>query len=375
MKIGNVAVDNFYIEADVYILTHCHADHMSGLKKWHENSLYCSELSAKILAKRGLGAISKPTNQPFELVDRRSSKTLKLTFIDANHCPGAVMVVIEDPEHGNYVHTGDFRMCDAIRHNNKLCRLAGKVQHLYLDATFNASWLPCKEDSVDMLKGLIRQHHDRDIILNSSCMGDEEMFTAISQFTDRKIIWWNQNRRKLLQCTHPGLLRHMDQYMTTGACIHIVKSIADCKMSGIKIVCSTLWFKNEGFAAFDMSQPFYDNEHGTWRVPFSMHSSAEEQQELEQLLHPALTTRLYGTDAQDKAKVVTEVATEVVTEVVTEVAHTDRDKEFMMRVAEAVDKSVEFYTAVDASSEEETEDLLELALQTRKRRRTNGALA
>lgn len=373
VKFGNIAIDNFCVVADTYILTHCHADHMTGLKTWHGSSLYCSQMTAKILAKRGLGSISKPTNQVFDIIDR-TSKIVRITFIDANHCPGAVMVVIEDPEDGNFVHTGDFRMCDAIRHNDTLRRLAGKVQHLFLDATFNVPWLPSKEASIDMLMELIREHHGQDIILHSHCLGDEEIISAIAGLADRRIVWWNQDRRQLLGYTHPGLLRELDVGRTNtcspGAFIHIVRNTAERhrhQLVGVEVSCSTLWFKKEGFERFDMDEPIYEDEKQVWHVPFSMHSSRDEALELQLFLQASCSTTWWMYDTQQqKPEVKTEPGHFVPT---TKARQSESDKKFIMRAFEAADKSVEFYTAVDAASDEEPNDLLEHVMRAPKSKR------
>ena len=362
-------------------MTHCHADHMCGLKACHGHSLYCSQVSANILAKRGLGSIAKPINHAFDIIDRRSSKVLRITFIDANHCPGAVMVVIEDPEEGNCVHTGDFRMCDAIRHNNTLVRLAGNVQHLYLDATFNVPWLPSKADSIVMLEELLHENHDRDIILHSHCLGDEELLEAIFNIMrDRRVVWWNQDRRKLFECTHPHLLRQRERCRTprctSGMFVHIVKNTAERhrhQLAGVEISCSTLWFKHQGFENFEMNKPVYEAEKDLWHVPFSMHSSTQELLELKSLLQASgsITTWMHGN--QQKKPEVRTTLFDPDTESADGGAKKEalqREADFIKRVYEAVDKSVDFYSAVDAASEEEMDELLvEQALHSPRHKR------
>ena len=74
----------------VYILSHCHTDHMDGsCPGWDRGELYCSELTAGLLASLyGIaGAKGMPFDSPFQVTDRISRHTRTVTFVDAGHCP------------------------------------------------------------------------------------------------------------------------------------------------------------------------------------------------------------------------------------------------------------------------------------------------
>ena len=58
---------------------------------------------------------------------------VRIRFIDANHCPGAAMILIKGP-FGNVLHTGDFRYGGARMIDN--IGIDHKINYLYLDNTF-----------------------------------------------------------------------------------------------------------------------------------------------------------------------------------------------------------------------------------------------
>ena len=146
----------------IFVLTHMHSDHLGGLTRnwqpaldWNYGVIYCSEATYNMMLLRfqNLKPFLRPvplntwTDLPVreyvrkDLVQKmeeargssgngdkyqgikyeqsplaphlllRPSATLcnlRLCFLDANHCPGAVMVRIDGPL-GQVLHTGDFR--------------------------------------------------------------------------------------------------------------------------------------------------------------------------------------------------------------------------------------------------------------------------
>ena len=87
-----------------------------------------------------------PLRQPVQVLiqDSQTAVTCSMTFLDANHCPGAVVVVLQLPGR-IVVHTGDFRFEGCIR--DSLLKNPALLQArpsdrgdadliVYLDATF-----------------------------------------------------------------------------------------------------------------------------------------------------------------------------------------------------------------------------------------------
>ncbi|KAG2125588.1 beta-lactamase-like protein [Suillus cothurnatus] len=122
----------------LYLLTHSHTDHIVGLSsKSFAAQVVCSPDTKEMLLRHEIhlerakkdagevatrtfahlkvegGAISRdllhavPLNTPTEF-ELSSTETVTITLIDANHCPGAAMFLIEGPR-GTILHTGDVR--------------------------------------------------------------------------------------------------------------------------------------------------------------------------------------------------------------------------------------------------------------------------
>lgn len=141
------AIDSFHYKRGVkyYLLSHPHSDHMQGLTKtWNYGVICCSPVTAALLQHRY--QLSQERIVPFFfflcshfltlslslfilvyflfcflemildydhpktiIIDEPSGTTCSLTAIDANHCPGSVMFLLQSDAFGTVLCTGDFR--------------------------------------------------------------------------------------------------------------------------------------------------------------------------------------------------------------------------------------------------------------------------
>ncbi|XP_036916633.1 protein artemis isoform X3 [Sturnira hondurensis] len=156
----NISIDRFdreNLKARAYFLSHCHKDHMKGLrapalKRRLECSLkvylYCSPVTKELLLtspkykfweKRIISIeIETPTQIP--LVDEASGEKeeIVVTLLPAGHCPGSVMFLFQG-DRGTVLYTGDFRMAEGEAARMELLHCGGRVkdiQSVYLDTTF-----------------------------------------------------------------------------------------------------------------------------------------------------------------------------------------------------------------------------------------------
>ncbi|KAG5361534.1 DNA cross-link repair protein PSO2/SNM1 [Yarrowia sp. C11] len=141
IKMGktNVAVDSFMhgpLEGiSLYFLSHFHADHYGGLRKsWNHGPIFCTPITAA-LCKMKLGVLDEwlvpiPTHIPFCV-----GNDVEVTFFDANHCPGAAVILFTSPTK-TAVHCGDFRANMNLVRELKLKLKQRVLDELYLDTTY-----------------------------------------------------------------------------------------------------------------------------------------------------------------------------------------------------------------------------------------------
>lgn len=296
------------IAGAAYFLTHFHADHMAGLcEGWAHGLLYCSVVTARLLIevkKVSCKVIRKqPIDRPFELVDPLTHVQVTATLVDADHCPGSVMVILEGCPEGALVHTGDFRFYEGLACNEALKRVAESRQcsRVYMDY----SWaheafeeLPVKSDSVAQLLDLIDSFPNEPIVLHSHGLGDEELLSAVAQhFPSERFLFTDARRLRELKIAAPELCCRFELFDVADArrqqkqqrfCI--VKSHAQKRkfgLQGIEISCSTMWWaKVVHNQVRSVQHPVKDSHTGAWHVLWAMHSSLAELRRFVSWLQP-----------------------------------------------------------------------------------------
>ncbi|CAH0402719.1 unnamed protein product [Chilo suppressalis] len=138
-----------------YFLTHFHSDHYSGLKKGFNKLLYCSKITAELCMSR-LGVNAKYIHiiNPDESM---RVEGVEVMAVDANHCPGALMLVFTLPNGKTLLHTGDFRATPAMESYPIFWNR--DIHTVYLDTTYcNPHYdFPTQDQSLEMALYLLRQ--------------------------------------------------------------------------------------------------------------------------------------------------------------------------------------------------------------------------
>jgi len=113
--------------------SHFHSDHYQGLnKRFDYGQIFCSRITARLVAQE-LGVepsliTSLDLDTPYDI------EGVKVTFLEANHCPGAVLVLFELRNGKTLLHTGDFRANASMPLYPAMKER--KIDTLYLDTTY-----------------------------------------------------------------------------------------------------------------------------------------------------------------------------------------------------------------------------------------------
>lgn len=174
-----------------FFLSHAHSDHTSGLK----SSL--SDPDAKIVCSKETSAVIRvlqgiPVEKCLVIKPNQSLDFDKFTVhaLDANHCLGSMMFVIESKEGLKEVYTGDFRLGSPIF--DELGLIQG-ANHLWVDYTYGKDPLfqfPSREELISEIVSLILLEENfprRDVWIAAYQIGKESLLRIISEALKVKI--------------------------------------------------------------------------------------------------------------------------------------------------------------------------------------------
>eukprot|EP00299_Pterocystis_sp_00344_P015248 c7602_g1_i4.p1 GENE.c7602_g1_i4~~c7602_g1_i4.p1 ORF type:complete len:557 (+),score=155.38 c7602_g1_i4:921-2591(+) len=139
-----------------YFLSHFHADHYAGLRSsFNSGPIYCSQITAN-LVKQQL-RVNPSYLHPLPMNIPTTVANVSVTLMDANHCPGAVIILFRLPDGTTHLHTGDFR---AIPEMQQYTPLKGvTVDTLFLDTTYcdPRYAFPPQNEMIDLIVNRVRE--------------------------------------------------------------------------------------------------------------------------------------------------------------------------------------------------------------------------
>ncbi|KAI1458169.1 Metallo-hydrolase/oxidoreductase [Annulohypoxylon moriforme] len=200
-------------------LSHIHSDHLAGLDRLRSPFVYCSAATREILLRLekypcrlnyAKGIFEDPRMQTYKhlakvlkpipldtptQVELEPGKNIQVTLLDANHCAGAVMFLIE----GNgkaVLYTGDIRSepwwVNSIARNPSIIEYSSGLKTLdriYLDTSMLDDFpLQTKAEGLhELLEKVKRYPKDTAFFMQAWTYGYEEVWVALSKALNSKI--------------------------------------------------------------------------------------------------------------------------------------------------------------------------------------------
>ncbi|KAM4828512.1 protein artemis isoform 1-T1 [Thomomys bottae] len=321
-----ISIDRFdreNLRARAYFLSHCHKDHMKGLraptlKRRLECSLkvflYCSPVTKELLLtnrkyrfwEKRIVSIEIETPTQISLVDEATGEKeeIVVTLLPAGHCPGSVMFLFQG-NNGTVLYTGDFRLAKGEASRMELLHSGGRVkdiQSVYLDTTFcdpRFYQIPSREECLSGILELVRSWITRSpyhvVWLNcKAAYGYEYLFTNLGEELGVQV---HVDKLDMFR-NMPDILHHLttDRSTQVHACRHPkaeeyfhwnklpcgMISKTKVPLQTISIKPSTMWFGERT----RKTNVIVRTGESSYRACFSFHSSFSEIKDFLSYIHP-----------------------------------------------------------------------------------------
>ncbi|XP_043110153.1 DNA cross-link repair 1A protein [Puntigrus tetrazona] len=172
-----------------YFLTHFHSDHYSGLKKTSVLPIYCNKITGNLVKSK-----LKVGEQYVHILPMNTEcmvQGVKVTLLDANHCPGAAMLLFVLPDGQTVLHTGDFRADPSMERYPELQGL--RIQTLYLDTTYCSPeyTFPTQQEVINFAVNTAFEQVTLNprtlVVCGTYAVGKEKVFLAVSEVLGSKV--------------------------------------------------------------------------------------------------------------------------------------------------------------------------------------------
>lgn len=163
-----------------HFLTHFHADHYGGLtKRFSAGIIFCSAVTARLVTLR-LG-VPRALLRILQIGEAQTIDGVRVTALDANHCPGAVMLLFGLRDGRHVLHTGDMRWRRAMALEAPLAGIT--LSTLYLDTTYVDVDFPPQDAVVRAVvqRAVDYRESSRTLIaFGAYSIGKERLFLAVA---------------------------------------------------------------------------------------------------------------------------------------------------------------------------------------------------
>uniref|UniRef100_A0A673AIY2 DNA cross-link repair 1A protein n=1 Tax=Sphaeramia orbicularis TaxID=375764 RepID=A0A673AIY2_9TELE len=298
------AIDAFrYGEIDgvtAYFLTHFHSDHYGGLRKNSTFPIYCNRITGNLVKSK-----LKVAEQYVHILPMNTQVTVegvKVILLDANHCPGAAMLLFFLRDGQTVLHTGDFRADPSMETYPEL--LNCRVQTLYLDTTYCSPeyTFPKQQEVINYAANtafeLVTLNPRTLVVCGSYSVGKEKVFLALAEVLGSKVCL-SRDKYNTMCCLESEQVRQRITTDWKAAQVHVLpmmqlsfKKLQDhlARFSGQyeKLVAfkPTGWTFSQQVDSVEDILPQTSGSVSIYGIPYSEHSSFLELKRFVQWLQP-----------------------------------------------------------------------------------------
>nr|XP_010981522.2 DNA cross-link repair 1A protein [Camelus dromedarius]XP_031317657.1 DNA cross-link repair 1A protein [Camelus dromedarius] len=282
-----------------YFLTHFHSDHYAGLSKNFTFPVYCSEITGNLVKSKL--RVQEQYIHPLPIDTECIVNGVKIVLLDANHCPGAVMVLFRLPNGHVILHTGDFR-ADPTMERSLLAD--HRVHTLYLDTTYCSPeyTFPSQQEviqfAINTAFETVTLNPRALVVCGTYSIGKEKVFLAIADVLGSKV-GMSKEKYKTLQCLN---IPEMNSLITTDMCnslVHLLpmmqinfkglqNHLKTCggKYNQVLAFRPTGWTHSNKLTSVADVIPQTKGNISIYGIPYSEHSSYLEMKRFVQWLKP-----------------------------------------------------------------------------------------
>ncbi|KAL3697498.1 hypothetical protein R1sor_011574 [Riccia sorocarpa] len=284
-----------------YFLTHFHFDHYGGLTRaWNHGPIYCTPVTARLCVL--CLNVDPRWMYPLQIGVSYTIEGVEVRLMDANHCPGAALILFRFKSGNSILHTGDFRACKRMESYPELWN--EKINTVFLDTTYcNHRYRFPLQDEV--IKFVIRQtcnalkrNKKTVVVVGSYSIGKERVYYSIAEALGMQVFADGHRRRILKSLEWPEL----ESKLATDSrdtCLHVLP-LSHLNPPKLKAYLKThpqysavLAFRPTGWTYtervgdnLDMIKPQTSGPVTIYGVPYSEHSSFNELRDFIQFLRP-----------------------------------------------------------------------------------------
>ncbi|KAM9424745.1 DNA cross-link repair 1A protein [Pholidichthys leucotaenia] len=283
-----------------YFLTHFHSDHYGGLTKNSTFPIYCNRITGNLVKSK-----LKVAEEFVHILPMNTEVTIggvRVILLDANHCPGAAMLLFFLPDGQTVLHTGDFRADPSMETYPEL--LSCRVQTVYLDTTYCSPeyTFPRQQEVINFAAStafeLVTLTPRTLVVCGSYSVGKEKVFLALAEILGSKVCL-SRDKYNTMCCLESKQIRELITTDWKVAQVHVLpmmqlsfKKLQDHlarfaqQYDQLVAFKPTGWTFSEQVESVDNIQPQISGNISIYGIPYSEHSSFLELKRFVQWLQP-----------------------------------------------------------------------------------------